>query len=815
MNYKHILPIVCLLSFPAMFLSAEEHPTDTLGTARAVVQTPAELLRGEISGVRISSLDGSPNGATNVYIRGLNTLRGDSQPLWIVDGVIINASVNQNLDAFYEKGSINSNGDLMPDYSGRSYTSPIGNFGWLNPYDIESIEVLKDLSATALYGMSGANGVIIVKTKHGHSRSRNIQWNSSAGLEMPSVTGEAFKKGFRHTNSLAISGKSGQNSYYNMSGFFRDVNAGVVGTGSTTGGLAIDFETQANDIFKFGLHSFLNVGRYNSAGGTNYIGAPSTMVLSRYPDSFKDDSVSGWLSDYDDIADEYRTVNSVWLQINFMRGLYLKTTAGMDCQNQTRYFWYGAGTSFGKDFNGADAILGNTLMSYNVKAELNFERNIATLHHLTASAAFDMNGYHDKMNAMCGTSFDFEYLRGKGISTSTSLHSIRKMYRDYNQYGIYGRVGYDYNGMFGAQVLVRADKTSQFDRDYTIFPAGEVFVDIHKLFLKDNEGLSTLKIKAGKGSAGREMVLPYEHIAASFPNDLEVPYGAEVYHYGLNRILSKEWNVGLETGFFQDRILLGLKYYDKNTADRFSIYNFGKMLSKLWQKSATFTTPRMRESTLQNKGIEADLSVEAVNGNHFKWTLSGNAAYNFNRVVSLHGWDQSTPELSSGLYYAANIEGEPVSSACGYKTDETGRIVGKNAEILGNTIPKVLVGFGTGVQIYRLSLEARLSGATGFSIINANPIAPAGITIIPGSFLERGDYLKLDRVSASYNIPVHVKWIQEANISASAHNLFCLTKYSGWNPDVNSFGLTVMNHGIDYGSYPIFRTFVLGLSVKF
>ena len=134
-------------------MSAKSIVVDTLGGTKSVAASPAELLKGELSGVRVSSVDGSPNGLYNVNVRGLNTLRGDSQPLWIVDGAVIGSSINQNLNAFYLTGGSTINGDKLPDYSGRSYTYPVGNFAWLNPYDIESIEVLKDLSATSLYGM--------------------------------------------------------------------------------------------------------------------------------------------------------------------------------------------------------------------------------------------------------------------------------------------------------------------------------------------------------------------------------------------------------------------------------------------------------------------------------------------------------------------------------------------------------------------------------------------------------------------------------------------------------------------------------------
>ena len=119
MNPKRILAVICLLSLMAVQLAAGEIVTDTLGTVKSVATGPADLLRGELSGVRVSSVDGSPNGQLNVNIRGLNTLRGDSQPLFIVNGVMIGSTLNNNLNAFYLNGGLTINGDQLPDYSGR------------------------------------------------------------------------------------------------------------------------------------------------------------------------------------------------------------------------------------------------------------------------------------------------------------------------------------------------------------------------------------------------------------------------------------------------------------------------------------------------------------------------------------------------------------------------------------------------------------------------------------------------------------------------------------------------------------------------
>ena len=94
---------------------------DTLGFEKAVSQTPATLVKGKVSGVRVSSVDGSPNGAINTNVRGINALRGDSQPLWVVNGVILTNGLSQNLNAFWQKGGKTTKGDDIPDYSELSY----------------------------------------------------------------------------------------------------------------------------------------------------------------------------------------------------------------------------------------------------------------------------------------------------------------------------------------------------------------------------------------------------------------------------------------------------------------------------------------------------------------------------------------------------------------------------------------------------------------------------------------------------------------------------------------------------------------------
>ena len=797
MNSRIIIATICYSIFFCMNTFAKEVQVDSLTGTKAVSATPAELIRGEVSGVRVSAVDGSPNGHFNVNIRGLNTFRGESQPLWIVDGAAVGSSINQNMNAFYLHGGKTINGDVLPDYSGRSYVSPLGNFGWLNLYDIESIEIIKDLSATTLYGMSGANGVVIIKTKKPHSGDRNIRLNSNVGLDISSQNGEAFKKGLLTTHDLGACGVLGTNSYYNISGFVKYADAAIVNNNSIAGGVSINIQTSANEILQFGLNSRLSYGEYNNSAGVNYVGQPSTMILSRYPDSFSNDNINAWLNSYADETIDYRTVNSVWLGINFLRTLRFKLSAGIDYQNQSRFIWHGSNTSFGKDFKGAIGILNNSLLNYNAKGELSLDRTFAVRHHLKADVAFDVNGNANMTNSMCGTNFDLPHLRGKGLSSSSSIHAIMKFDRHYSRLGGYAVFGYDYDAYAGISGTLRGDHTLRFD-DSMLLPSVDAYVDIKKIFLRSSNMVSTLTISGGYGWAGSEMTLPYEYINAYVRDVPEVEKGSEPYFDGLNRIISKEYNVGLNLGFLLDRFNFSLKYYDKSTDDSFRIYNFGKVLAGLWVETDNYQIYHQRQSSIMNRGFEFDTDMLLVQGRNMNLKARANVSYSISRAMHLDISDSYYTDILNGSYVQENEEGMTLGQIFGY-----------------NTLPLVYGGFGATLSLYGFDIDADFSGAAGFNIINANKMIEKGVKYISDADLEKGDYLRLDCLTVSYAIPLKSKLIKSLRVNASAHNLFTLTGYSGWNPDVNCFGVNAGAYGVDYGSYPLRRHIVLGVSLKF
>jgi hypothetical protein len=108
-----------------------------------------------------------------------------------------------------------------------------------------------------------------------------------------------------------------------------------------------------------------------------------------------------------------------------------------------------------------------------------------------------------------------------------------------------------------------------------------------------------------------------------------------------------------------------------------------------------------------------------------------------------------------------------------------------------------------------------MTGAAGFYVANLKRLASDGHDRLLSSYVEKGDYLRLSRVSIGYDIPLDIKWINSLKVHASAHNLLTLTSYTGNNPDVSSYGVSALSYGYDYGSYPLMKTIVLGVSAVF
>lgn len=771
---KRIIALSVLL-ITTIGLTQAQHVADTLGSDCIGLVSAPSLMEGKVSGVRVLSSDGSLNGQHLVYIRGLNSIHSDSQPLFVVDGTVLNQGT-LNPNAFYQTGGLNSTGDQLPDYSGRSYTSPLDMMSWLDLYDIESVEVLKDISETAKYGLRGANGVVIINTKRGHKTNGAINLRTGFGVMDSYRSGDVFKTGFMHNHHASICGTSDGGINYNASLFYRQSDGPVIGNSLSNGGLALNLETKTNKIFWFGLNARFGVGSGSYPSATSYIGSPTLMTAVRKPYEFTDDTVKGWLSDHDDNSKNYRTVGSAYVIVNFLPSLSMTLTGGIDYSNNKRYIWYGNGTSFGKDFNGAASILNNAALDLNARLSLDYNRYFSSVHHLQVSVSGEALMSEIKNNSMNGTDFSFHQLRAKGLSASNSRNSIRKIHQTSQYYSVLGIVKYDFAEYAGLSALLNTEWNKRFDTAPDFFPAANAFVNLKEIFLHNAGTISELKLNAGWGCAGADKVLPYIYANERKPLNLEVPSGAEDYFYCLNRAISREWNAGVSVGFV-NRVNLSLKYYDKSSEESFYVYDFSRLVEGMYDEASYGTLKYDKPAQISNKGVELDIQANLIDRSSLKWNVYANTAFNKSKMTGI---------------------------------TETGAL-----SYLDRTVPKFLSGLGTTLEVADFTIQARLSSAAGYYLLDANNHIGKEFTGFSDADLKKADYLKLDNLSVGYRIPLNLKWIDTAIVHLTGKNLFYVSGYDGCNPNVNCYAYDASMYGVDYGAYPVTRSVIIGLNLTF
>ena len=758
-----------------------------------------ELLDGRIAGVRVGRSDGNPNNAPVITVRGINGLRGDLSPLFIVDGAVIGNVQNYFTDAFHQYGE-------------QTYTSSLNPLSFLNIYDIESIEVLKDHAATALYGSRGANGVVIITTRRAEDRNFHLDWNSDVAVT-PSVS---------HTHSINV-GSMTKGLALDVSAYIRDMRGSIPNLSSLYGGGRINLESKVGESVRFGFNSIFVLGNLSNPSATAYYGQGSQTLALR-SDALSATTYDGWVSDYDDDLKDTRVVNSAYLTINFSPFVKWTTRAGADYSKNIRLQWYGNSTQFGKVNNGAASEQGSTTFSYNASTAFDYDQYIDSKHLVKASLGAEIIGDQSSFNTMDGINFYMHELRGNALSLMQCEKKIHRFDYNYSTLSSYASVGYGYDGMVGMDAGLRSEWLPGYGSAPVFYPYAGLYADIHKAFMADVRTVSSLRLEGGYGVSGKQIYMPYEMtgrlLAGDYPS---VPSGAEPYFEGLDRVLSEGWHAGLRAGFLNERILFEASVYSNRIKDNYSMFSFGQVNSEGLWKMADRALQYSRDGVFANWGVEAGIEADVFRRKDFTWRINANLAYEDNRVTAVHDQDMFGSTIGNGISGNVNVKGYPVSAICGYREDGEGNIIDINRDtrinqadkvILGNPLPKVYGSYGMSFLFYGITLDFLADGAIGHEIVNLHSLCMSGKTDITSSHVEKGDFLRLKRISAGYDIPIKASWIRGLNVNVSANNLFTLTSYSGYSPDVNSYGPSQIL-GFDYGSLPVFKTVVLGICAKF
>ena len=871
-----------------------------------------QAIAGKMSGVQVVQNSGTPGGDVSILIRGVGTIN-DASLLYVIDGVPVS-----------------------------------GGMWYLNPNDVESIDVLKDASATAIYGSRGANGVVMVTTKQAQEGHTEINFDYSYGIQHSAKTYkmlDASQYAALHNEMRTNAGPE-----YSLNPAFADPESLGAGTDwmdaifrtapmqkvnlSMLGGnqkishaTSLGYYTQ-DGIMKNSSYNRLSLQSNISSKLASNITVRANVNLSA--ENRRTQPVSTVIQNamrilpsipiYDDngeyagptgnaewngnalnpvaIINEqnyrmkgFRMLSNISLEWEIIKGLKFKTTGGAE---------------LGYDYNN----------SYIPKYKWGMNESKNTMQTVTSAYEqlylWDNTLNYDKafgkhrINAMIGTSYQ-EYKKesvsaagsGRASELTTELDNATKAtdvggnsYR-WALMSYMARLHYSYDDRYLLTATFRADGSSKFGKDnrFGYFPSFAAAWNIgNEAFMQSVKPVSLLKLRAGYGQTGNQNIGAY-----AFADKLSVN---GVYNFGSQRgfesnlvnliypyLLSnpsvkwesvEQYNVGLDIGFLQNRIVANLDFYVKNTRD---------MLTKkpVPQTSGTSLEqadwPPVNIGKVLNRGFEFTVNTKNFVG-EFKWETSLNMSFNHNEVVSIGG-----PEILNGVSLIR--EGQPINSFYGYElggiyqtldevftgpvmenrapdkashnpykntspgdmwfvdVDGNGEINDLDRTVIGNPSPDCIFGFNNTFSYKNFDLSIFFQGALGNQVWNGVRASHESMNSTYNQLattLERwtGEGSSYSMPRAIYADPnnnsrASTRWLEDGAYAKLKNLTFGYTLPEKWIRKAKMKALrlyvsldnlcTITNYsgldpeaglsGLDYGVYPSARTYMFGVSVKF
>lgn len=657
--------------------------------------TVSQSLQGRISGVHVIQNTGQPGQSMQIRIRGTNSIKGDNNPLWIIDG--------------------------FP-----------GNPDIINVADIESLEVLKDASATAIYGSRGANGVILVTTKHGKQGATRVEYNGSMSMQsvikklplmdakeymqltniqqLNDVGSEYFTKSqinsagegtdwqdlmFKtapvNEHSLSVSGGNDKTQFSVGTSYYKQDGILMENSSFQRISLRANVNHDISRIFSISYNVILNRTDNGKKGDdwTEYgiygmfsqiLTAPPTLkpydedgsyVLLKTAYPFLFDGQGNPVMWAKEITNKY-IANNVMANLAFtfkpIEGLSIKIT-GNASNSDTRTDYYKPTSFIGSS---GDASI-NTGQGLNLNSDniVTYNKKINDVHNITATGAVTYEQSTSTSLGASGSGFISDIYETYNIGAASTIKTPSSSYVKWTLLSYLGRLNYSYKNKYLATISFRADGSSRYSagNKWGYFPSGALAWRISdEGFMENIKAISNLKLRIGYGETGSTAISPYSTISMlstgkAVLNKTSYTYFApgSTYPGDLKWETTAQTDIGLDIGLFENRLNFTLDYYNKKTRD---LLNDVQM-----PVSSGYTRTIKNIGEIQNKGFELQIDANVLD-QQLKWNISANVSLNRNKVLKLYE-GQDIMGASLGNTGNVNIvrEGESIALFYGYKED--------------------------------------------------------------------------------------------------------------------------------------------------
>lgn len=872
------------------------------------VQSFDRAIQGRAAGVNVQSTNGIPGGPVQVRIRGIGSLTAGNDPLYIVDGV----QMNSNVSTF------------------STQTNPLA---FLNPADIESVEILKDAAAAAIYGARAGNGVILVTTKAGKRGKTKITGNVYTGamsplkifnvtntaeylglrmeayqyanpttpaatirstvlaeLGLPSTTTneqiaelrstdwqrEVFRDGTVKNVELGVSGGNDK-TLFNISGSYNKTDAIIKPVNFERTTLMSKLSHKLTD--KFNIDVQLNVSSIlqNSpfAVSGSFLGSPafsSSLLLPYNPIYNADGSFYGMpgsvgqpfygilnqnvvgVAAYN--TGDQRTnqfVGSIKTGYEFLKNLKYSGTYGLDYRLVQSNNYRDPRTNDGFGVRGRATVASNWNSNFTTNHIVNYNNQFKGGHNVNAIAGLEFRkDMNEQLNA---TGIGFATPDFRTANAAATPETIGGFWTASTTFSTFAKVNYDFMRKYLLALTFRRDGSSRFGANnlYANFYSVSAGWNLkQENFLKGANNINDLKLRASYGQTGNDQIGNFDsrglYGSGRIYNNAPAINPTQLANPDLRWETREEWNLGLDFGFFRNRVNGSIDYYSRKNNDL--------LLNRPIYQTTGFTSITQNLGSMLNRGIELQLNVKLVESKDFNWETRFNISYNHNEVLSLYDNLKSLPSnnaiavgQANGAVFTQRYAGVNPATGRPVWYDINGNytysvLAADRVFIKGNTnIPSYQGGLNNSISYKNFELDAFFNyeygkvvsdgqvnflseiGGRAFNalrtVMESRWTKPGDITSVTSPALNNAfvrssgfisgdrqifktDYIRLKQITLSYNFPKAML----TKLGASAMkfyiqgiNLWTYTDYIGYDPEFvgTSTGIIPQSKNVTFG----------------
>ena len=687
----------------------------------SVITNLDQSLQGRAAGVSAVQTSGAPGSSSSIRVRGQATVNANAEPLYVIDGVIV-------------QGGGNSGGDFGLGGLGNGKVSTISPLATINPADIVSMEILKDASATAIYGAQGANGVVLITTKHGKAGDAKFSYdgmfavsrqnsridmmdlrqfaeyyNDLAGQGLvdhngyyadPSILGkgtnwqdEVFRTALQHQHQISAQGGSEKVQYY-VSGSYMDQQGTIIGSNFDRLSFRTNLDAQLKEWFKLGVNATYAITNddIKLADGQEGVIFYSLSTLPDIPVYDLDGNYSTT------VREGYTSANPVALAMldqNLLKRQKLTGNVYADLTPIKHFTWR---SEVGFDVSNSEATTYKPMVNLGGwqrgSNSMSSQRNASTYWSLknyltyantfgkhSVTAMVGQEAWESRWNYLGASNKDLPSDDIHNLRLATGTPTVNSGFGSSAMASFFTRETYNYDDRYLATYTFRRDGSSNFGPDnrwanFHSFAASWRFTN--EAFLKEATraiGLDNGKIRVGWGQTGNANIGggAWESGMSKMPTGLgDSQRPANISNTGIHWEKQVQTNVGFDLNFLKNRINLTVDLYKKVSSDMLMSLTLPSYMGTQGNGSSALAAPKGNFGTIENKGLEITLDTHPIDKKNFSWDSNFQISFNRNKLVALDGsanaqlvgygqWSDivSVTEIGQSLYnfYGYVVEG--------------------------------------------------------------------------------------------------------------------------------------------------------------